>query len=141
MTVGVELGGATLAYVARFIEGSITTSVMTFDEDIRKNVREEQEVESPVIVFKTDGTSVVMSASLAEQKGFLSQPPVLNLEAVDDPNTVAGRFKFSLREKDRIDAWMQMEQAVINRCIANGGIPIPVEAHMRQESIYLGEVA
>lgn len=131
-----EISGVGLAYVTRAIDGDIKTTKTAFDKKLGENVTKETTVEEPVIVFFSSGTSQVMSLKRAEALGYLEQPEVMNLANVQDTKTPAGRYKNAIREKDRLDAWMALENAVIQRCVGKSGHPLPLDCTYSENSIY-----
>jgi hypothetical protein len=137
MSMTGEVAGVVLAYVTREIIGDIKTTKTSFDPIQKENVKEEALVVDPVIVFFPNRTTQVLPRNVAEQKGFLSQPEVLNFSQVQDQKTPAGRYKNALREVDRKQAWLDMEQAVITGCVSASGHPLPREAMYNENSIFL----
>lgn len=131
-----DTGGATLEFVTRNVIGPVTATRVSFDEDVKQNVKEEYEIENPVIVFFPSGNCQVFSRKEAERRRFLNQPGILNLQAVDDANSLAGQFKFAITEEGRQFAWKGLEQAIINTCISRGGIPLAQPATYSEESIF-----
>lgn len=131
-----EVRGVTLKYVTREVEGDIIARNTRFNKE-EGNIHVEVKVKDPVIVFFPNNSSQVMSKQLANSKGFLDAPEVLNLAAVDDHSTPAGRFKHAIRDSDRKEAWLDMENSIINGCIASTGHPLPRNATYKMESIYL----
>jgi len=119
-----DTGGAVLAFVTRVVTGNVFAPQARFDDATMKVTRTMERVVNPVIIFFPNGTTVVMAEKLAEQKGFLEAPTILNFEAVVDAKSIAGRFKFSMGDSARREAWTQMEQAVIGTCLARGGYPL-----------------
>lgn len=131
-----EIRGVGLAYVARRITGKVIKHVARFEKKEDANVLTEKPVTDPVIVFMSNGTSQILSYKRAEELGFLRLPKVLNLAQVEDGDSPAARYKNAIRDRDRLEAWMDMELAVINRCIAKTGHPLPLDADYSKESIY-----
>lgn len=119
-----DTGGAVLAFVTRVVTGTVLQNSCKFDPDLQEITRTMVPVKNPVIVFFPNGSTIVMPEKLAEQKGFFQMPTIINFEAVNDANSIAGRFKFSLNEQAKRDAWEQLEQSVISTCLAKGGYPL-----------------
>jgi len=140
MSFGQDIGGATLAFVTRVVEGPITMETTAFNPDTSKNEKTKVEVEEPVIVFFPNGSSQVLPAKQAEKMGYLAQPVILNFEAVDKPDTIAGKFKFAMSEQDRKTYWIQMEQHVISACMRKGGYPIPRNCNVSETSLMFSDV-
>jgi hypothetical protein len=136
-----EIKGVTLNYVARALEteGSegITVSKTSFDKKEGANEQTEETLEDGVIVFFPNKTVQVMSMKRAEGLGFLRQPEILNLSQVEGQNTPAGRYKNAIKTSDRIKAWGDMENSLIQSCIARSGHPLPLDVHYSDKSIYL----
>lgn len=138
MATAGEFKGVRLAYVARTIKGDIKTVETHFDKKNNENVQKEVKVKEPVIVFFPNGTSQVFPAKVAEKKGFLTQPDIINLDTVgSDTKTAAGRYKNAIRVKDREDAWLQMENNIVTSCIAKHGHPLPLDVVYSDQSMYL----
>jgi hypothetical protein len=136
MSVGGEISGVGLSYVAREIKGSIPYKKTKFDAKLGENVYTDGELEKPVIVFFSNGTTQVFSMKRAEAMGFLVQPDVMNIASVQDAKTPAGRYKNAIKESVRLDAWQMMEEAVIQRCVAKTGHPLPLDCSYKSNSIY-----
>jgi hypothetical protein len=137
-----DVGPATLAFVTRVVTGSIETTVTKYDKKLKETVQEVVAVRDPVIVFFPNGTCQVMPAKIADLKGFLEMPKILNFEAVTDADTVAGKFKFALSDAQRKKHWLEMEQAVISRCMRRSGHPLPKNVDVSDHSIVeFGEAA
>lgn len=137
MAMRSDIGVASLAFVTRAIIGDIKTERTVFNEDTRENEKKETSVDDPVIVFFPSRACVVMSMKEAARQGYLDQPTILNLEAVHNTDTIAGRFKFSINEQERQECWLQMENALISACVGKGGYPLPREASFDPNSLYL----
>ena len=138
MSVAGEISGVTLNYVAREVQGNIPCTLTKFDKDLGENVHEMTKVKEPVIVFFPNGTTQVMSRKRAEGLGFLEQPDILNFASVQDSKTPAGRYKNAIRESDRLNAWLTMENAVIQRCVSKSGHPLPLDCTYSDYSLYMG---
>lgn len=136
MPFGQDTGGAVLAFVTRAVKGKMERTVMKFDEDVHKNVPSVERIKDPVIVFFPNKTSQVFSLKEADKRGYLQMPEVLNLQAVEDPKSAAGRFKFAVSMEARKQAWLELEQAVISACMARGGHPLPRDCEFGDESIF-----
>lgn len=139
MSVTSEYSGVGLAYVARQIDGVIMTTSTKFDTKLGENVTKETEVRNPVIVFFPNGTTQVLAGDRAKILGFLEQPEIMNFESVQGGKSPAARYKNALREKDRMDAWHDLENAVINRCVSKSGHPLPLDCDYSKKSFYLYE--
>jgi hypothetical protein len=139
MAFGQDTGGAVLAYVTRVVTGDIFTDVSSFNNDTMKNETIKVAVENPVIVFFPNKTCQVLPMKVAERMGFLEQPVILNFESVDRPDTTAGRFKFAMSEEVRRQQWVLMEQDLISACMSRGGHPIPLDARISQNSLFIKE--
>lgn len=139
MSFGTQQGPAVLRYVARRVVGSISTEKARFDAKKGQNVFEVCAVENPIIVFFPTGTTQVLAGADAEARGFLNPPDILNLEAVDKPDSIAGKYKFAFNDKQRQEYWKEMEQALISRCIANTGHPLPRDVGIDTASLYFQE--
>ena len=136
MSFGQNSGGAVLEVVTRLVKGPVTTTVTTFDDKSQKNEQKEVPVETPVIVFFPNGNSQVMSLAQAEHNGFTKQPNVLNFDSVNDPNTLAGKWKFAMTDEQRRHFWVEMEKVVISICASRGGYPLDASiAKYSEESI------
>lgn len=137
-----DIGPATLEFVTRVVKGSVETTFTKYDKKLRETVQEVTLVRDPVIVFFPNGTCQVMPAKVAEKEGFLEMPKILNFEAVTDADTVAGKFKFALSDAQRKKHWLEMEQAVISRCMRRSGHPFPQGVDIENHSIVeFGEAA
>lgn len=136
MSFGTDVGLATLAFVTRSLKGSISQEKVKFDPKKKENVREHSKVFEPVIVFFPNGTCQVLPMKTAKSKGFLERPSILNFEAVTDASTVAGKFKFAMTDEERNKNWLLMEEAVINRCLARTGHPVPLDVEISEQSIF-----
>jgi len=138
---GQDLGGAMLAFVTRDVTGDIETTKTKWDAKEGTNKQTVSKVKDPVIVFFPNGTSQVMAMKTAERKGFLERPEVLNLRAVDDTGSIAGKYKFAMSEQERAKYWMMMEQSIVSRCRQKGGEPVPRSAIISNESIWIKDAA
>jgi len=141
MSMGADTGGAVMEFVAREIIGDIPKMVSKFNEKTRETEQKATKVKNPVIVFFPNGTSQVMPLKQAEKGGYTRQPKLLNLQAVDDSETLAGRFKFAMTSEDRIEAWMMMENSVIDRAQGRNGRPVPEGCKISDKSLYVKAVA
>lgn len=140
MSVGQEVAGVTLQYVAREVTGDIMTTAAQRDAKNGGIVERNKKLKEPVIVFFSNGSTLVMERSSAETRGFLKTPEVMNLSQVTDTATPAGRFKHAFRDEDRQQAWMDLEQAVITKCTSRSGHPLPLDARVSEQSIYFPSV-
>jgi len=137
MSVTGELSGVGLAYVTRAVIGEIKTTKTKFDTKLGENVTSETSVKDPVIVFFPNGTTQLLAADRAKILGFLEQPEIMNYSSVQDGKSPAARYKNAIRERDRIDAWLMMENAVIQRCVSKSGHPLPLDCIYADTSLYL----
>ena len=138
MPVGSDRGPASLAYVTRDVIGEVTLSTRAVrDKKTGELSRQEVVLENPVVVFFLNGNAVLLSGKEAETRGFLRQPPILNFDAIDKPDSDAGRFKFAMRIEERTAAWYAMEQAVISRCVSKHGQPVPDGCRFSDKSLFL----
>lgn len=137
MSVTAELSGVALAYVAREIIGNIDTTRTKFDTKIGENVVSIVALQDPVIVFFPSGTTQVLSANRAKALGFLEQPEIMNYASVQDGKSAAARYKNAIREKDRVDAWLMLENAIIQKCVSKSGHPLPLDCTYSDKSFYL----
>jgi len=132
-------GPATLAFVTRPVTGKIATVRTKFDTKLRENKQESVDVENPVIVFYPNRTSQVMSGKEAERRGYMEQPEILNFDSVTDQTSTAGRYKFAMHLKQRLDAWQQMEDAVVNGCISKSGHPFDQDTNYSKQTMMLAQ--
>ena len=139
MSVTGELSGVVLAYVVREIIGPIYTTTTKFDAKLGENKETVAEVKDPVIVFFPNKTTQVLAAERAKILGFLQQPEIMNYASVQDGKTAAARYKNAIREKQRIDAWLDMENTIIQGCVAKSGHPLPLDCVYSDKSFYLTE--
>lgn len=137
MSITGEVSGVTLSYVAREVEGDIMTVKTKFDDKLGENVQKETKVVDPVIVFFPNNTSQVMARKTAEERGFLAQPEILNFAQVQDQKTAAGRYKNAIKNEDRIQAWLDMENKIITDCVAASGHPLALDCNYSDKSVYL----
>lgn len=135
MSFGQDTGGAVLSFVTRLVKGEVLMEKTRFNMDTMKNEKEVAPIEEPVIVFFPHGNVQVFSYKAAEKLGYLETPQILNFEAVDKPDTIAGKFKFAMSDDQRQTYWLQLEQHVISSCLANGGYPLPRTAQFSEQSI------
>jgi hypothetical protein len=134
---GIDTGPGQLTYVTRPVTGTMRRFETEFDEDEKKNIKRQVEIKDPVIIFLASGQTLVMSGAEAERRGFFEQPEIMQFEAVTDPKTAAGRYKFAMKMEDRLEAFRQLEAAVISRCISKHGHPLPRECTYSETSVYL----
>lgn len=139
MSASAEVSGVTLRYVTREIIGDIEVDKTEFDENTRENVLKKGKVKDPVIVFFPNKTSQVMARKRAEEKGFLNRPDILNFSQVTDQHTAAGKFKHALHEDERQAAWLDLENAVISKCVGRSGHPVNLECQISDESVYFSQ--
>lgn len=135
-----EVSGVMLTHVARAVDGIVMTETVKFNVKEGKNIKTEVEVKDPVVVFFPNKTTQVMSLADAEMKGFLQMPSIMNFDQVQDQNTPAGRYKFAMMPRDKMEAWMVMEDTLISRCISKTGHPLE-QGTISDTSIYLSEAA
>ena len=145
MPATAEVSGVVLRHVTREVIGKVSQTITKIVQDPAtqsfENVSEEREMKDPVIVFFPNKTCQVMPSALAERKGFLGMPEVLNLATVEDHSTPAGRYKNALRLEDRQAAWYEMETTLINRCISGSGHPLPIDTTYSKDSFYFEKKA
>lgn len=137
MSVTSEFSGVGLAYVAREVIGTVTSTTVKFDAKLNENVEKENVVKDPMIVFFPNGTTQVLSAERAKILGFLEQPEIMNYASVQDGKSPAARYKNAIRERDRLDAWLDMENKVITGCVSKSGHPLPLDCDYSKTSFYL----
>lgn len=141
MSFSGEVSGVILSYVTREItEGEIPHSTVKFNKSKGENERTETTLKSPVVVFFPNKTCAVFSAKEAEEKGFMKQPDIINFEQVTDNKTAAGRFKFSMKMDQKIAAWTEMEDALIQLCVSKSGHPLPLDCRYSEKSMFAGEL-
>lgn len=137
MSMRADIGVATLAFVTRVVKGKISSEKTVFNERTRENEKIEAEIVDPVIIFFPTKSCVVLPMDEAERMGYLKQPTILNFDQVKDAETIAGRFKYSIIEEEKRNCWKMMEDALIQSCISRGGYPIPRDAEVDDNSIFL----
>jgi hypothetical protein len=135
-----EVSGVMLGYVARKVTGKVMVNKTRFDDESGENVISEVAMKEPVIVFFPNKTCQVFERKIAEQRGFLQQPQVMNLAQVEDTHTAAGRYKSALRDSDRLQAWLDMENAIVTGCISSTGHPLDIDGvRYSDKSMYFTE--
>lgn len=135
MSATAEVQGVVLSFVTRVVTGEVPTTLTEYDEETKELAHKEVTIKEPVLVFFPNGTSQVLSSVQAEKKGFLGSPEIINFVSVTDAKTPAGRYKFAIREKDRHEAWLEMEDNIIRRVLAKSGNPLPEGVTYERKSI------
>lgn len=137
MSFGADSSGAVLEYVTRDVNGVVFTTKSRWDKAKGEIVTSEVPVEDPVIVFFPTGTAQVLPLKVAEAKGFLEVPNILNFQEVVDQQSIAGKFKFALTPAARNEAWLRLENLVISGCISQRGHPLPEGVTYSQKSAFV----
>lgn len=133
-----EIAGVSLGHVAREIIGDIPLELTKFDTKEKKNVKKEGKVKDPIAVFFPKGQCLVLSRERAEKQGFLNRPEVMNIDSVTGSDTAAGRYKNAMDIEGRQQAWMDLEQQLINECLMKSGPPFPAGCSISEQSLYFG---
>ena len=129
-------------YVLRAVEGDLKVTKQipkrSNDTGLIELVKTEVIMEEPVIVFMPNATCQVMTLQQATQKGFTRQPQIMGFKDVEEgQNTPASRYKSALDMEDRQQAWVDMENIVINATLATCGMPVPQECSYSEKSFYI----
>lgn len=132
-------GPAMLTFVTRPVTGDVEIEKTVFDKKTRENHKVKGKLKDPVIVFYPNRTSQIMSAKEADRRGYLEQPDIMNFESVTDAKTHAGRYKFAMRMKDKLEAWQQMEDQVISGCISKSGHPLSSDANYSKKTMHFDD--
>lgn len=135
MSATAEVQGVVLSFVTRVVKGAIPRTLTEYDEETKELAHKEVAIKEPVLVFFPNGTSQVLSSDQAEKKGFLGSPEIINFVSVTDAKTPAGRYKFAIRDKDRHDAWLEMEDNIIRHVLSKSGNPLPEGVTYERTSI------
>lgn len=116
-SVGTELQGARLEFVARKLPGTIKQTLFTApaDGDLG-NVRHEVTVDAGYLVYLPTGNAYRLSDKEFKRRGFDREPEILSYESAKDKKTAAGRFKLAVTEQARKKAYAEMEAEVIRIC-------------------------
>jgi len=139
MSATTEIQGVVLSYVTRLVTGEVLTTQTRYDVDDQELKTQELSIEEPVIVFFPNGTSQVFASKNAAKKGFLETPEILNFASVEDQKTPAGRFKFAIRDDQRRQAWLDMEENVVRRVLSKSGNPLPAGVDYEKKSLFFSE--
>ena len=132
-------GPASLSFVTRPVTGTIEIEKTVFDKKERVNNKVKAIIKEAVIVFFPNRSSQVMSVKEADRRGYMAQPDIMNFEAVTDAKSPAGRYKFAMRMKDRLEAWQAMEDAVVNACVSKSGHPLAIEATYSKRTMFFDD--
>jgi hypothetical protein len=134
-------GAGMPAYVARVVIGNIKTTKHKINTATKNKPAEieavEATVEDPIIVFFSSGNSQVFPLKVAQSKGFLQTPEVLNADEVKERNHPAFKYRMAINHHDRIKAWIDLEEMVINNCLMKCGAPLSEGASYSDKSMYL----
>jgi len=133
-------GPASLTFVTRPVTGTVKMEKTIFDKKSRENSKVAVELLDPVIVFFANRSSQVMSGKEATRRGYLQQPEIMNFESVSDAKSAAGRYKFAMRMQDKLEAWQQMEDAVISACISKCGHPLDLDTTYSKRTMHFDDL-
>lgn len=126
MGISNDLKGARLEFVLRPVRGKNKRFIRSYDAKEKKIVTTEAVDEKPhYMLFLPNGSSYHLTAEQATRRGFAGREPnILGLEGVQDNTSSAGKFKFGINEKVRLQGYKEMEEAVIKACQGRAAVSL-----------------
>lgn len=121
--------GPRLEFVVRPLKGKRKKPYHSFDPVKKKIVSVLNDEDAGFLVYLPNGHSYRLSKSELEKHGYNRQPTILNFDQVNDTKTPAGRYKFAMDDKQRKEAWKELEEQVIRACVRRHGPVTGVVEH------------
>ena len=106
--------GARLSYVARRFTRDWSRQIVIPKDG--QNIREWVTEKGGYFIYIPSGNAYIMTNRMAQEKGYLEDPKILNLDSVTDNTTPAGMYKYARTDKARDKAYRLMEEELIKYC-------------------------
>lgn len=131
MAVSNDLKGARLEFVLKPARGPLKKRISSYDPKEKKIVHTEAVAEkgekgapTHYMLYLPNGNSYHLTAQQAVRRNLMREPLIIGLDGVNDNTSPAGRFKFGVNPELRMQAYAEMEQAVIKACTGRAAVSL-----------------